>query len=48
MNLQEFWKRFKASKIVLNIETHQRFKTFMDICDERNVLWSSGKKATRS
>ncbi len=43
MNLQEFWKRFKASEVVLNTTSRDEYKMFMKMCDQNGLKWASGK-----
>lgn len=39
-------EKFKTEKIAINVRTPQAFKEFMQLCDEHNLKWSTGDKAS--
>lgn len=40
------WDAFKKTKIIVKLDTKEKFDAFMEECDERGIKWRMGNRAT--
>lgn len=40
------WEAFKKTKIIVKLDTKEKYDAFMKECDEHGIKWRSGEKAT--